>query len=410
MSSIAVVLLIWTSGLCLGTVRSEALKINCLEGKSVRLPAPVSKNGLLKTDSGVQASVKNGRLDKVYNRKIHWSSEDGCFYIMNLTITDTGNYNVENQDGQSKITHFSLAVYRLCLGTVRSEAHKINCLEGESVRLPAPVSKNGLLKTDSGVQASVKNGRLDKVYNRKIHWSSEDGCFYIMNLTITDTGNYNVENQDGQSKITHFSLAVYSLCQVTARSEAHKINCLEGKSVQLPAPVSKNGLLKTDSGVQASVKNGHLDKVYNRKIHWSREDGCFYIMNLTITDTGNYNVENQDGQSKITHISLAVYSPVSQPRVQASYSASPSNVSCSLLCSVENGRGVTLSWLTEGRSLISTRNPALSTNLTLQLEAAGLSEPLVCSATNPVDSSITAVRLEDYCQDKTNDSTHLGQE
>uniref|UniRef100_W5LXK2 Ig-like domain-containing protein n=1 Tax=Lepisosteus oculatus TaxID=7918 RepID=W5LXK2_LEPOC len=175
----------------------------------------------------------------------------------------------------------------------------------------------------------------------------------------------------------------------------------EGETLYFTDPVLREGFLDKDGHNIARVVDGKLivnQPEFSDRLHWDNKTGLFYIPDMKSNHSGVYAIENKSGEKGTkTEVKLTVYSPVSQPRVQASYSASPSTTSCSLLCSVENGRGVTLSWLTEGRSLISTKNSALSTNLTLQLEAAGLSEPLVCSATNPVDSSTTSVRLEDYC-------------
>ncbi|KAG7458502.1 hypothetical protein MATL_G00220860 [Megalops atlanticus] len=72
---------------------------------------------------------------------------------------------------------------------------------------------------------------------------------------------------------------------------------------------------------------------------------------------------------------------------------------CSVLCSVENGREVTLSWQREGETLSHTRIPDLNTNLSLPLEIEEYNSTYSCVAANPVSNKTVTVRPEEFCFD-----------
>ncbi|KAJ8271224.1 hypothetical protein COCON_G00100830 [Conger conger] len=77
-------------------------------------------------------------------------------------------------------------------------------------------------------------------------------------------------------------------------------------------------------------------------------------------------------------------------------SAAQGGRSCSLQCSVQNGRELTLSWRTEGETLSHTRDPNLSTlSLTLEIEASN--STYTCVATNPVSEEGTAFLPTQVC-------------
>ncbi|KAI1887605.1 hypothetical protein AGOR_G00192040 [Albula goreensis] len=130
------------------------------------------------------------------------------------------------------------------------------------------------------------------------------------------------------------------------------------------------------------------------------------LSNLNPDDSGVYQIQIIDeGLSKIFH--LTVYSHVSRPQIRllnhspdhflqppASVYELQSNSSCSVLCSVENGREVTLSWQREGEILNHTSSPDLTTNLSLPLEIEENSTPYSCVAANPVSNETALLNTE----------------
>ncbi|KAJ8346327.1 hypothetical protein AAFF_G00213390 [Aldrovandia affinis] len=73
------------------------------------------------------------------------------------------------------------------------------------------------------------------------------------------------------------------------------------------------------------------------------------------------------------------------------------NPTCSVLCSVQNGREVTLSWEREGKTLNQTSSPDLSTLLSLPLEIEYNSAPYSCVVNNPGSNQTVTIKAEEYC-------------
>ncbi|KAJ8358510.1 hypothetical protein AAFF_G00433690 [Aldrovandia affinis] len=94
------------------------------------------------------------------------------------------------------------------------------------------------------------------------------------------------------------------------------------------------------------------------------------------------------------------FDPVSRPQVSSRNKVNPT---CSVLCSVQNGREVTLSWQREGETLNQTSSPDFSTLLSLSLEIEYNSAPYSCVMNNPVSNQTVTVKPEEYCFGASND-------
>ncbi|XP_069047572.1 uncharacterized protein [Lepisosteus oculatus] len=100
-------------------------------------------------------------------------------------------------------------------------------------------------------------------------------------------------------------------------------------------------------------------------------------------------------------ILLSLAGPVSKPEVRKTPAGRALvTQNCSLLCSVQNGREVTLSWYREGeeKPLSNTSSLNLNSTLTLPLETDGqYNNTYSCVASNPVSVQTTRVKPETYC-------------
>ncbi|XP_066573931.1 SLAM family member 5-like [Amia ocellicauda] len=207
----------------------------------------------------------------------------------------------------------------------------------------------------------------------------------------------------GHSRVFLLCLSALSgLCPSPAQSEGQKLNGIMGDEVAFNAPVLSDGILNyKEVGSIAFVTGGQSSPVnvdrFKGRVHWARETGHFHITQLNTEDSGQYRVQNTGGSvSDTTVFQLTVYNRVSKPQVS---SKTQFSLLCPFLCSVTNGREVTLSWYREGeeKPLKHTSSPDLSTPLTLPLETEGLSHSYSCVATNPVSTQNNTVNPSDYC-------------
>ncbi|XP_072563287.1 uncharacterized protein [Paramormyrops kingsleyae] len=100
---------------------------------------------------------------------------------------------------------------------------------------------------------------------------------------------------------------------------------------------------------------------------------------------------------------LMIPDPVNRPHITSLQASSRSSVRlsasgrCWVLCSVENGRDVTLSWYRETERLNQTSSPDLSTSLSLSLEVREDSPVYSCVATNPVSEEAAEGNIKQLC-------------
>ncbi|XP_029114870.1 SLAM family member 5-like isoform X2 [Scleropages formosus] len=185
---------------------------------------------------------------------------------------------------------------------------------------------------------------------------------------------------------TCFVLLVFGLTEFgpsTAQSGRQQVHGIMGESFTFPAPVLTRGfLLHGELGAVAVIIEGIdyilLTDTFKDRLQWDKQTGLFTITELKLQDDGEYKVDNSDGQRIQITFQLTVYKRVSKPTVDTQ--------NCSVLCSVENDRDVTLSWTREKEILNKTSSPHLKTTLSLRLDIERHPETYYCEAKNPVSS------------------------
>ncbi|KAI1887856.1 hypothetical protein AGOR_G00194810 [Albula goreensis] len=190
---------------------------------------------------------------------------------------------------------------------------------------------------------------------------------------------------------------VFAVCMPSGQSEVKELKCIVGKMISFPIAVKIEGFIfKNDRHIgKVTAKNFHTaDKTFRGRLQWDSSTGLFSITGLRLEDSGKYKVQNQNGGIPDTVYQLKVYNPASTPQVSSRNKMKPT---CSVLCCVENGREVTLSWQREGETLNSTSSPDLNTPLSLPLEIEENSAPYSCVAANPVSNMTVTVRPEEFC-------------
>uniref|UniRef100_A0A673YDZ2 Ig-like domain-containing protein n=1 Tax=Salmo trutta TaxID=8032 RepID=A0A673YDZ2_SALTR len=150
------------------------------------------------------------------------------------------------------------------------------------------------------------------------------------------------------------------------------------------------------------------------RLQLDRETGSLTIRNLTLNNSGaliRYNLQESMGtyHSFISptmnvatalchfkdkfHFTNSNFSIICLPDVLSKPQVTVhDNISCSVVCSVENGRDVTLSWYRGGEILNQTSSPDLNITLSLPLKVDEQNrDSYRCEAANPVSKETTVV-------------------
>nr|XP_023668916.1 SLAM family member 5-like isoform X2 [Paramormyrops kingsleyae] len=212
-----------------------------------------------------------------------------------------------------------------------------------------------------------------------------------------------------RSGLSLFAFCLIEFCTLFSHAEVQQVQGIVGGAFTFPAPVlSLGALLYGNIGTVAMVLSGssitNLTEKFRGRLWWDSKTGLFTITDLQIQDSGQYKVDNSDGVKKVTAYQLTVYNPVTRLHITSLQvpASSPSsvrpsaNVSCWVLCSVENRRDVILSWYRGNETLNQTSSPDLNTSLSLPLEIEHR-YTYYCEAKNPVSSQNLTLNISEYC-------------
>ncbi|XP_069047432.1 uncharacterized protein [Lepisosteus oculatus] len=196
--------------------------------------------------------------------------------------------------------------------------------------------------------------------------------------------------------------ALLGVLSAVAQSEPRQRQAAVGGSVVFDAPVLEEGSLKYGAdGTIAAVFDGKLRTDYVERLRgrvtWDSHTGFFQIEQLNTQDTGVYTVDNKMEQKSVTVFNLHVYRRVSQPRVRVTDKGNLPDRPCTVQCSVQNGKEVTLSWQREGETLLNTSSPDLDAPLTLPLDIRELMHTYYCVSSNPVSTERRTMESDEYC-------------
>ncbi|XP_029605894.1 SLAM family member 5-like [Salmo trutta] len=158
--------------------------------------------------------------------------------------------------------------------------------------------------------------------------------------------------------------------------------------------------------VESQVFRGEIITEYKGRfqgrLQLDRETGSLTIRNLTINDAGLYQLQVISEQVTYHNFIFTVYASVPTPNIRntphnPSVDSRLVSGSCSVVCSVANGKEVTLSWYRGEEKLNNTSSPHQA-DLSLPLEIKGKSsDTYSCVATNPVSNQTTKLSIEEHC-------------
>uniref|UniRef100_A0A3B4CWT5 Ig-like domain-containing protein n=1 Tax=Pygocentrus nattereri TaxID=42514 RepID=A0A3B4CWT5_PYGNA len=145
--------------------------------------------------------------------------------------------------------------------------------------------------------------------------------------------------------------------------------------------------------IRGEIITDYYSERFRDRLQLNRTSGSLTIRNISREDSGVYKLHI------ITGIS-SVWTPVSKPviRNQAEKRSVSLRESCSPLCSVENGKDVSLSWYEEKERISSISSSDSSEHLYLPLNKTNPDCcAYTCVAANPVSNQTTQLNITELC-------------
>ncbi|KAL7855577.1 hypothetical protein AOLI_G00191810, partial [Acnodon oligacanthus] len=197
----------------------------------------------------------------------------------------------------------------------------------------------------------------------------------------------------------------------SAGEEAVRLQELEGNTVTLHTGLtgvqshhimwlyeSENAdIRRVDSLViRGEIITDYYSERFRDRLQLNRTSGSLTIRNISGEDSGLYMIQISSKSVSAWSFSVNVYAPVSQPVIEnqlVKRSVSHRDL-CFLLCSVENGKDVSLSWY-EGKERISSISSSDSSErLYLPLNKTNPDcYTYTCVAANPVSNQTTQLSI-----------------
>ncbi|XP_060744242.1 CD48 antigen-like [Tachysurus vachellii] len=143
-----------------------------------------------------------------------------------------------------------------------------------------------------------------------------------------------------------------------------------------------------------------ISERFKERLQLDRISGALTIRNISRTDSGVYSLQVMNGSTLSRTFNVSVYAPVSTPVIinERGKRSVFSTESCFLLCSVENGEDVKLSWYRENERISITNNTDLSVPLNLSLQIQhNVTNTYSCVSANPVSNKTTSLNITQLC-------------
>ncbi|KAL7855584.1 hypothetical protein AOLI_G00191880 [Acnodon oligacanthus] len=152
--------------------------------------------------------------------------------------------------------------------------------------------------------------------------------------------------------------------------------------------------------IRGEIITDYYSERFRDRLQLNRASGSLTIRNISREDSGVYKLHIITGRISVGSFRVDVYARVSKPviRNQTENCSVSLRESCSPLCSVENGKDVSLSWY-EGKERISSISSSDSSErLYLPLNKTNPDRyTYTCVAANPVSNQTTQLNITNTC-------------
>ncbi|NP_001373784.1 hepatocyte cell adhesion molecule-like isoform 2 precursor [Danio rerio] len=130
------------------------------------------------------------------------------------------------------------------------------------------------------------------------------------------------------------------------------------------------------------------------RVQMSQRTGSLTIRNTSISHSGLYEAQIMTTVTAFKRFHVIVHD---------------GGFPCAVLCSAENGPGVSLSWYKDGERLNQTSGPDLNFPLSVLLEIKERSKDVYqCVAANPISNKTTPFSFQEHCPQHTDSSRFCG--
>ncbi|XP_036420129.1 SLAM family member 5-like isoform X1 [Colossoma macropomum] len=152
--------------------------------------------------------------------------------------------------------------------------------------------------------------------------------------------------------------------------------------------------------IRGEIITDYDSERFRDRLQLNRNSGSLTITNISRDDSGIYKLQIITGRVLVWSFSVNVYAPVLKPviRNQSEKRSVSLRESCSPLCSVENGKDVSLSWYEEKERISSISSSDSSERLFLPLNITNPDcSTYTCVAANPVSNQTTQLDITNVC-------------
>ncbi|XP_036438991.1 CD48 antigen-like [Colossoma macropomum] len=202
----------------------------------------------------------------------------------------------------------------------------------------------------------------------------------------------------------------------SAGGEAVRLQELEGNTVTIHTGLTgvqsdaqilwfygpENKKIVNSLVIKGETKPFYDSERFRDRLQLNRNSGSLTITNISREDSGVYKLQIITENRSNWIYRIEVYAPAPTPTISLKKKHTFPREICVLVCSVENGKDVNLSWYEEKERISTTNSTDFSGNISLPLNITNPNNSTyTCVAANPVNNQTTPLNITELCYTNT---------